>query len=238
LETTWHILITKWEKYFFAEPIIFILLIFAITLGWISYKRDKKTILILLYLTHYTVLYIFLSYVNFIFKLNFNPDIFKILFLSTGALESISIGLYFSNCFKKRKFILFAKYFSYIFFSIYVIYFSYKISSGEDLNKIDIIYHLFASIQLLFFCLFSFIYFYEFMISNKLVALNKRPSFWIVSSILLVCIIKIPIHPLEAKILIKYILLERIILSIQFYAFGMFIVSLIYSFLWKMKIST
>lgn len=239
MDSVWDEITKNWAFSFYTEPVMILMLLFAFVLSVIYIGKSKYGFLFTAYFLIYLIHFISSDiYKLGIFKLI--PQHYQIrLIIIDCIIEIISFGIFFYNSGLRPSLRKIIKITIIPLTLFSMLYFVVAILLGKKPEFFEKSWYIISSIELIFFFFYCLLYYYNILFSDStLFNMYKRPSFWICSTITLLCIVKIPIHPLQFELTRSDIQLQRVVYTTEIVVYSLVILSLIYSYLCKKAIIT
>jgi hypothetical protein len=183
----------RWEKYYYAEPVMAVMEAFTITCFFIYPRKDDTSWLFLIYL----LVDLGLFFTEFLIAVSstLTNKFIGISNVSVTSLEFISY-IYFFKIVLKNKASKFLINFFIIAFAFLVIYYITELSQ-HFLRTTMYLPDTINIFEFLFLMPCAFIYYWELFQLKPILSLFQRPSFWITTGILIFSAISMPFYLLK-----------------------------------------
>jgi hypothetical protein len=193
-----------WKPAYYTDLIAIICQCLALFYGIKFYFKRKEGGYFLIYILSWLLCFTIFEYIAAYIKLVQHDMPHSVIFEEINIMVASSVEYYCFSYFlyrvsgKNAKRLIIV---SYSAFAVLLLYFAFKIIIGSSPDAIKHLSYTISSVEMILLLIPTLLYFYKQLQQKKPDNLLKRPSFWILSSLLLYSVIVIPFFLVADKFL-------------------------------------
>jgi len=210
-----HIL-TYWRSEYYLSVVALVCQTIAMIKGIAYYRNKREGKFLLIYISSWLLTIVFIRYaIEYIRHVGNNNDLSIIIeetnYVVVSIIEYGCFSYFLSRLFASPKNKALVKIFT-VLLIIPVLIFIHSLWLGNSAKVVRHLSFTISSIEMFLLAILCLIYFYELFQRASLGNLSEKPSFWIITALLLYCILVVPFFLVADK----FITYNRIVLNIGF----------------------
>jgi hypothetical protein len=237
----WDILLNEWRCSFYSDFLTFAGILIALIASIKFWRRNYLHYLFFIYIVVALIVLIVLPISGaVIFKVptrtrSFLNEFANIIYLISEFVTLFFFFLHLLNHKVRREYFIAAAG----LFGLSVAYLSTKaFDNNFFINDLRHLVDLIFSVELLFFGGMCVYYFYDIVRDSSMTDLFQRPSFWIVSGLLLYCLAIAPFLVIAGIIINTHHSVYNILYAVHYVSLALFFLTIARAFTFKMHLTT
>jgi len=194
MDSFWKVTFDEWRKVHFTEPLWYLSIIISIIVGILNFKKTKLHISFLCYSLMAILLFVVYDLVSYYESNSTSREkIYEVINTLFCLVEIFVFYFFFSH---KLKSLLFRSILRILVWIYFILVFSFYLCiyfSVFDVSQIHYLSYQMTVVEFFILLICCLIYFYELLSSDPAGStFNLGPTFWIIASLFLYCIISLP----------------------------------------------